>query len=276
MTTQATAAAGNPTARYTPILAEARLQSRRQWQLVAAVVAVCLAALAITGFFDATRFIESGPALQQLASEMVPPDFTRWRSWLRPLLDTLAMSVAGTALAVVLSLPLSLLAAPNTSPNGVVLRAARTLLAALRSVPEIILGILFVAAVGFGALPGVLALALHSVGMVAKFYAEAIEHVDPKPLEAASAAGATRSQVIAHAVLPQVLPQLADITIYRWEYHFRASAVLGIVGAGGIGFELMAALRLVQYDQVAAILLTILACVVVVDGIGARLRKRLK
>ena len=276
MTTQATAAAGTPTARYTPILAEARLQSRRQWQLVAAVVAVCLAALAITGFFDATRFIESGPALQQLASEMVPPDFTRWRSWLRPLLDTLAMSVAGTALAVVLSLPLSLLAAPNTSPNGVVLRAARTLLAALRSVPEIILGILFVAAVGFGALPGVLALALHSVGMVAKFYAEAIEHVDPKPLEAASAAGATRSQVIAHAVLPQVLPQLADITIYRWEYHFRASAVLGIVGAGGIGFELMAALRLVQYDQVAAILLTILACVVVVDGIGARLRKRLK
>lgn len=276
MTTQATAAAGNPTARYTPILAEARLQSRRQWQLVAAVVAVCLAALAITGFFDATRFIESGPALQQLASEMVPPDFTRWRSWLRPLLDTLAMSVAGTALAVVLSLPLSLLAAPNTSPNGVVLRAARTLLAALRSVPEIILGILFVAAVGFGALPGVLALALHSVGMVAKFYAEAIEHVDPKPLEAASAAGATRSQVIAHAVLPQVLPQLADITIYRWEYHFRASAVLGIVGAGGIGFELMAALRLVQYDQVAAILLTILACVVVVDGIGAALRKRLK
>jgi phosphonate transport system permease protein len=243
---------------------------------VAAIVAVCAASLAITGFFDAKRFIEGGPALAQLASEMVPPDFARWRHWLRPLLDTLAMSVAGTALAVLLSLPLSLLAAPNTSPHAAVQRVARTLLAALRSVPEIILGILFVAAVGFGALPGVLALALHSVGMVAKFYAEAIEHVDPKPLEAASAAGATRWQVITHAVLPQVLPQLADITIYRWEYHFRASAVLGIVGAGGIGFELMAALRLIQYDQVAAILLTILACVVVVDGIGAHLRRKLK
>lgn len=275
-TARALPVTGVPCARYAQILAEARLQGRRRWQLVAAIVTVCVAALAITGFFDATRFIESGPALAQLASEMVPPDFTRWRSWLRPLLDTLAMSVAGTALAVTLSLPLSLLAAPNTSPNAVVLRAARTLLAALRSVPEIILGILFVAAVGFGALPGVLALALHSVGMVAKFYAEAIEHVDPRPLEAASAAGATRSQIITHAVLPQVLPQLADITIYRWEYHFRASAVLGIVGAGGIGFELMAALRLIQYDQVAAILLTILACVVVVDGIGARLRKKLK
>lgn len=261
---------------YDGVLRAARRQSMRHARLAGAVVLVSVAALALTGFFDAARFIEGAPAIAQLASEMVPPDFSRWRSWLRPLLDTLAMSIAGTALAVLLSVPLSLLAAPNTAPNAVVCRLARTLLAGMRSVPEIILGILFVAAVGFGALPGVLALALHSVGMVAKFYAEAIEHVDPKPLEAASAAGASRSQVIAHAVLPQVLPQLADITIYRWEYHFRASAVLGIVGAGGIGFELMAALRLIKYDEVAAILLTILACVVLVDGLGAQLRRRLK
>jgi len=112
--------------------------------------------------------------------------------------------------------------------------------------------------------------------MVGKFYAEAIEHVDPKPIEAARAAGCGPMGVILHAVLPQVLPQLADITIYRWEYHFRASAVLGIVGAGGIGFELMAALRLLAYDQVSAILLAILACVVLVDGLGAVLRKALK
>ena len=262
--------------RYAAVLDAARRESGRQARLVAIVAAVCVAALAITGFFDATRFIEGAPAIAQLASEMVPPDFGRWRAWLRPLLDTLAMSVAGTALAVVVSLPLALLAAPNTSPNAFVYRIARILLAGMRSVPEIILGILFVAAVGFGALPGVLALALHSVGMVAKFYAESIEHADPRPLEAASAAGASRFQVITHAVLPQVLPQLADITIYRWEYHFRASAVLGIVGAGGIGFELMAALRLIKYDEVAAILLTILACVVVVDGIGAWLRRNLK
>jgi phosphonate transport system permease protein len=231
------------------------------------VVGVAIAALAISGFFDASRFADGWPALRQLASEMIPPDFARWRQWLVPLRDTLAMSIAGTALAVLLSLPLALLAAPNTAPHRAISAAARTLLAALRSVPEIILGVLFVAAVGFGALPGVLALALHSVGMVAKFYAEAIEHVDPRPLEAAAAAGAGRLQVILHAVLPQVLPQLADI---------RASAVLGIVGAGGIGFELMAALRLIRYDQVAAILLTILACVVVVDGLGGALRRQLK
>ena len=251
---------------------------RRLRQLGATAVLLAAAALALhlTGFFDPQRFADGGPALWQLASEMVPPDFSRWQRWIVPLRDTLAMSVAGTALTVLLSLPLALLAAPNTAPHPLVLRAARTLLAAFRSVPEIILGILFVAAVGFGALPGVLALALHSTGMVATVFAEAIEHVDPKPLEAAQAAGASPLQVVTHAVLPQVLPQLADITIYRWEYHFRASAVLGIVGAGGIGFELMAALRLIQYDQVAAILLSILACVLVVDGLGAALRRRLK
>jgi len=271
-----TTPAAGAVARIDTLIDQAWQQKARQWRLNIVLLLVCVAALAQTGFFDATRFIEGGPAMAQVASEMFPPDFSRWQHWLKPLLDTLAMSIAGTALAVMLSLPLSLLAAPNTSPNWWISRLVRLILSALRSVPEIILGILFVAAVGFGALPGVLALALHSVGMVGKFYAEAIEHVDPKPLEAAVAAGASRLQVITHAVLPQVLPQLADITIYRWEYHFRASAVLGIVGAGGIGFELMAALRLINYDQVAAILLTILACVVLVDGIGARLRKALK
>lgn len=263
-------------ARQDALLARAARGARSRRLRAAGLIAICVAALAATGFFDAARFADGLPALGQVFSEMVPPDFGRWRSWIRPLADTLAMSVAGTALAVTLSLPLALLAAPNTSPHAVVLRLARMLLSALRSVPEIILGILFVAAVGFGALPGVLALALHSVGMVAKFYAEAIEHVDPRPLEAAEAAGASPLQVVTHAVLPQVLPQLADITLYRWEYHFRASAVLGIVGAGGIGFELMAALRLLAYDQVAAILLTILGCVVVVDALGAALRRRLK
>ncbi len=263
-------------ASYALILDQARSASQRRTRLMGAVLLVCLLALWLIGFFDWQRFIEGAPAVTQLASEMVPPNFERWRAWLRPLLDTLAMSVAGTALAVVASLPMALLAATNTTPHPLVFRLVRVLLSALRSVPEIIMGVLLVAVVGFGALPGVLALALHSVGMMAKFYAESIEHVDSKPLEAAKAAGASHLQVITHGVLPQVLPQLADITIYRWEYHFRASAVLGIVGAGGIGFELMAALRLIKYDEVSAILLTILACVIVVDSVGAALRRKLK
>ena len=261
---------------HAAILIDERRAAQRHAVFIAGILVVCAASLWITGFFDAQRFIESGPALAQLFSEMVPPDFSRWQHWLRPLLDTLAMSIAGTVFAVVFSLPLALLAAANTSPHALVYHACRIVLSFLRSVPEIIMGIIFVAAVGFGALPGVLALGLHSIGMVAKFYAEAIEHVDPKPLEAARAAGASSFQVITHAVLPQVLPQLADITIYRWEYHFRASAVLGIVGAGGIGFELIAALRVIEYAQVSAILLSILLCVIVVDGVGAWLRKSLK
>jgi len=262
--------------RHAEILGACRTAAVRQAILVGAVALACLVALWLTGFFDAARFIDGGPAFAQLFSEMVPPDFSRWRSWVKPLADTLAMSIAGTALAVVLSLPLALLSAANTSPHPVVYHAFRTVLSALRSVPELIMGIIFVAAVGFGALPGVLALALHSTGMVGKFYAEAIEHVDPRPIEAARAVGASPFQVFSHAVLPQVLPQLADITIYRWEYHFRASTVLGIVGAGGIGFELIAALRIIKYDQVSAILIAILMCVLVVDGLGAWLRGKLK
>lgn len=261
---------------HAAILAADRAAALRRGGLVGLVGITGVVALAATGCFDPARFADGMPALAQLGSEMVPPDFGRWRDWLRPLLDTLAMSVAGTVLATLLSLPLALLAAPNTGPHRVVRQACRLLLSFFRSVPELILGVLFVAAVGFGALPGVLALGLHSVGMVGKLYAEAIEHVDRRPAEAARAAGAGPLQVIAYAVLPGVLPQLADITLYRWEYHFRASTVLGIVGAGGIGFELIGALRLMAYDQVLAILLCILACVVVVDATGAALRQRLR
>lgn len=261
--------------RYDAVIAAGRSDGRATSLRVAVVVAIVLAAFAVTGMFDRERLLEGVPALAQIASEMVPPDFTRWRAWMKPLADTLAMSIAGTALAVALALPLALLAAPNTSPNAPMQQFARMVLNALRSIPELIMGILFVAAVGFGALPGVLALGLHSVGMVGKFFAESIEHVDPRPIEAARAAGGSRLQVIWRAVLPQVLPQMADTTVYRWEYNFRASTVMGAVGAGGIGTELMSSLRLMDYPQVGAILLCILLCVTIVDAIGQRVRRGL-
>jgi phosphonate transport system permease protein len=259
--------------RHNAILADERRAAFRRARLVGMIVAVCMVSLWITGFFDAQRLIEGVPALAQLFREMVPPDFSRLPHWLKPLLDTLAMSVAGTVLAVVLSLPLALLSAANTSPHPVVYQCCRVVLSFLRSVPEIIMGIIFVAAVGFGALPGVLALGMHSVGMVGKFYAEAIEHVDPQAIEAVRAAGASPFQVITHAVMPQVLPQLADITIYRWEYHFRASAVLGIVGAGGIGFELQKFMSLFQYRQLTGALIVIIIVVTVIDRVSDRIRK---
>jgi phosphonate transport system permease protein len=253
-----------------------RARERQALRRLAALLTLVVGSFWLTGLFDLERLAEGIPAIIQIGSEMMPPDFARWQAWMRPLLDTLAMSIAGTAFAVIFSLPLAFLAAANTTPGRGTYHATRMLLNLLRSLPELILGIILVAAVGFGVLPGVIALGLHSIGMVGKFFAEAIEHVDPKPIEAARAAGATPVQVILHAILPQVLPQMADTVIYRWEYHFRASVVLGAVGAGGIGTELLSSLRIMDYPQVFAILICILACVTVVDAIGMALRRRLK
>jgi phosphonate transport system permease protein len=255
-------------------------QEQRAWnqgalRLGAVLVVVTLCSYYV-GLFDGERLAEGVPSLFSLLGEMLPPDFSDARNWVKPLIDTLAMSVAGTALAVGLSLPLAFLAARNTSPHPFVYQLARGMLNALRAIPELIMGIIFVAAVGFGALPGVLALGLHSVGMVGKFFAEAIEHADEAPIEAARAAGATPLQVVLHGVLPQVLPQMADISIYRWEYNFRASTVMGMVGAGGIGFELMGSLRIMQYQDVSAILIVILVMVSLVDAFSSYLRKRFK
>lgn len=186
------------------------------------------------------------------------------------------MSVAGTAMAIVLSIPLAFLAARNTTPHWALYYPARGLLNLLRSIPELIMGIIFVAAVGFGPLPGVLALGLHSVGMVGKFFSESIEHVAEEPIEAVRSAGARPLQVILHGVMPQVLPQMIDVSIYRWEYNFRASTVMGMVGAGGIGFELIGSLRIMQYQDVSSILIVILAMVTLVDWLGTWLRGRFK
>jgi phosphonate transport system permease protein len=262
--------------RYEDILAAQRRQGWRAALRAGLVVVVILGSCAYVGLFDARRLAEGLPSIAQLSWEMFPPDFRTAPNWLRPLADTVAMSLAGTALAVALSLPLALLAARNTTPHPVAYALARVLLNVLRTVPELILGILFVAAVGFGSLPGVLALGLHSAGMVGKFFAEAIEHADEAPVQAARAVGAGPLQVIVHGIFPQILPKMADLVIYRWEYNFRASTVMGAVGAGGIGLQLIASLRLMQYREVSAILLVILATVTLVDALGAFLRRRFR
>lgn len=272
----ATNSGTNLDARVDDLLARERRGWRRQSVFVGLILLIVAASGYYTGLFDISRLSEGLPAMWQLFTESVPPDFSKALEWTTPLVDTLAMSITGTALAVILSLPLAFAAALNTSSNRLIYRIARGILNLLRAIPELIMGIVFVAAVGFGALPGVLALGLHSVGMVGKFFAEAIEHVDNKPIEAARAAGAGQFQIIQHAILPQVLPQFADVTIYRWEHNFRASTVMGMVGAGGIGFELMASLRIMQYQEVFAILICILVMVTLVDGTGALLRRRLK
>jgi phosphonate transport system permease protein len=265
-----------PSSRNAEVLADYGRAYKRALGQASVVLAVVLASAWYVDLLDFATLANGVPAILTLARESIPPDFSNASHWWKPLVDTVAMSIAGTAVAVVLSFALGFLAARNTSPHPIVFLSARTVLNALRSVPELIMGIIFVAAVGFGALPGVLALGLHSVGMVGKFFAEAIEHVDEAPVEATRAAGATRLQVLFHAVLPQVLPQFADVSIYRWEYNFRASTVMGMVGAGGIGFELMGSLRIMQYREVSAILLVILVMVTIVDAFSGQLRRKFK
>jgi len=240
------------------------------------IVLVILGCTVQTGLADWQRLSEGVPAMMTLFGDMIPPDFSSAEKWIVPILDTLAMSIAGTALAVGLSLPLGFLAARNTAPNPTVYWIAKGTLNFLRAVPELIMGIVFVAAVGFGALQGVLALGLHSVGMIGKFFAENIEHAHPAPVEAARAAGGSELQVITHGIMPQVMPHFADVIMYRWEYNFRTSTVMGMVGAGGIGLELMGSLRIMQYNEVLAILIVILAMVTLVDGASALLRHRFK
>jgi phosphonate transport system permease protein len=243
--------------------------------MIAIIFILIMISLWQSGMFDGKRLSEGLPAIGVLISEMIPPNFARWRDWILPMLETITMSIAGTAIAIVLSLPIAFFASPNTAPNTIVYYTARLILNTFRAIPELILGIIFVAAVGFGMLPGVLALGLHSIGMVGKFFAEAIEHAHPAPIEAAKAVGGNHIQVIFHGIFPQVLPQFGDVTMYRWEYNFRQSTVMGMVGAGGIGTELIGSLRIMDYQQVAAILIAILASVTVVDGLSNVLRRKL-
>ncbi|MEL7036092.1 MAG: phosphonate ABC transporter, permease protein PhnE [Cyanobacteria bacterium J06592_8] len=259
--------------RYATILRQQQRQWKRQLIRVLLLLGVILLCLAVVGLFDVERMTEGIPAIGKLLSEMFPPDFSRFAKWITPIIDTLAMSVAGTAIAVTLSLPLCILAAQNTTPHPILFHLARTILNVARAIPELILGMILVAAVGFGKLPGTLALGLHSVGMVGKFFAESIELSNPAPVEAARAVGATEAQVIVHSILPQVFPQMADVTFYRWEYNFRASMVLGAVGAGGIGLEIISALRILKYQQVSALLIVVLVMVTLVDGLSNYLRK---
>ena len=249
---------------------------RRQTQIVQsiALIGVIIFSLYLVDLFNWQRLAEGVPDLLETVGSMLPPDFSRAQHWIGPLVDTLAMSVAGTAIAVFFSLPLALLGARNTTPHPLLYYFARSILNVTRAIPELILGMILVAAVGFGKLTGTLALGLHSIGMIAKFFSEAIELADKAPIEATRSVGASKLQTILHGILPQVFPQMADVSLYRWEYNFRASLVLGAVGAGGLGVEIISALRILKYEQVSALLIVILIMVTLVDSCSNFLRKR--
>lgn len=211
-----------------------------------------------------------------------PPDFDRWRTYLDGTLDTLAIALWGTALSLLGALPLAVLGARNGAAlfggpkwlDGTLYHVARRTMDALRAVNELVFALIFVVAVGGGPFAGVLALAVHTAGVMGKLLSEAIESIDPGQVEAIEATGAGRMQVVAFAVAPQVAPLFVSYLLLRFETNVRAATVVGMTGAGGIGHELWTAIRSFKNQEACAILLIIILLVVAIDRLSASLRAR--
>jgi phosphonate transport system permease protein len=225
------------------------------------------------GLFDPVRYRGALATILTLAGDATPPDFSRWSKWGKPLAETLAMSIAGTVLGALAALPLGALAARNVAPAWAY-EPLRLLLNLMRSIPGLIWGVVFVAAVGFGPLPGIFALACHSTGVLGKFYSEIFEHVDPCPGDALRSHGVSPLGIVRFAVWPQVLPRLMDATLYRWEHNVRSATTLGVVGAGGLGLEIVTAFHLFEYREAAALIIVLLVLVTLINATSARLRRR--
>jgi len=187
-------------------------------------------------------------------------------------LETVQMALAGTSLALIVAFPLGFLAARNTTPHPLIYHAVRVGLNFVRTIPDLALGLLFVAAVGLGAFAGTLALAIHTATVLGKLLSESVENIDEGVVEAIRATGAGFTQTLSFAVLPQILPDLISFTLYRLETNIRAASVLGLIGAGGIGYLMNASFRTFQYQEAAAIVIVLIALVMVVDYLSARLR----
>jgi phosphonate transport system permease protein len=220
------------------------------------------------------RMIEGLPFMWDFLRRMVPPDFSVLGNAVRGAMETIQIAVVGTAVAALLALPLGFAAARNAAPPWL-FYWARSLLNAFRAVDTLVYALFFVAAVGLGPFPGVLAVMVYTATVLAKLYSEAIEAIEPGPVDAVRATGATTLQVLRWGVLPQLVPQFLSFTLYRFETNIRAAAVLGFVGAGGIGFYIQTYLRLLNYPAAATVLLVLIVLVMIVDFASSRLRARL-
>jgi len=223
-----------------------------------------------------TRLMEGLPRAWRLFEGFLAPDFsTRWDDIRIGLIESLTMTLTSTVVGVALSLPIGVGAARNLAPRPVYL-VCRAIVAVSRSLQEIIVAILLVALVGFGAFAGFLTLAFATIGFMAKLLAEDIEDIDPAPLEALRATGAGWGQCLVYAVVPQVAPRLIGLSVYRLDINFRESAVVGIVGAGGIGATLNTAIDRYEFDSAAAIIVVIIAIVLACEYASGHIRAMVK
>jgi phosphonate transport system permease protein len=205
--------------------------------------------------------------------EFFPPDFRDWRIYAREMIVTLHIALWGTLIAVIAAVPMGLLCSANIAPRWVH-HPVRRLMDACRAINEMVFAMLFIVAVGLGPFAGVLALAVHTTGTLAKLFSEAVEAIDPRPVEGIRATGAHRLVEIVFGVIPQVMPLWLSFALYRFESNVRSASVVGMVGAGGIGVVLFEVIRGFQYAQTCAVLLILVVTVSIIDLVSARLRAR--
>lgn len=208
------------------------------------------------------------------AADFFPPNFRDWRMYLDEMLVTVQIALWGTVLAIVCAIPLGLLCSENIVPAWIY-QPVRRLMDACRAINEMVFAMLFIVAVGLGPFAGVLALWVHTTGVLAKLFAEAVEAIDPRPVEGVRATGANAIEEIVYGVIPQVLPLWTSFALYRFESNVRSASVVGIVGAGGIGTVLWEIIRSFQYAETCAVMIIIIAFVVVIDLLSAQIRKAL-
>jgi len=223
---------------------------------------------------DPVRFVRGLPWIFDILGRMLPPDLRVLPAALRGAVTTVEIALLGTAAAAVLALPLGVVSARNVAAPGL-FYPARAVLNFFRSVDTLVYALIFVAAVGLGPFPGVLAVVAYTTTSLAKLYSEAIEGIDRGPVDAITATGATRLQILRFGVLPQVVPLFLSYVLYRLETNIRAATVLGFVGAGGVGFYLQTYLRMIDYPAASTVLLVTVAMVMVVDALSSKLRERL-
>jgi phosphonate transport system permease protein len=244
------------------------------WLVWGGVAVLLLVSLRAVDVHRLPLLFTNSSSMADFARDFARPDFTGWRLYVAEMWETVQMALWGTFLAVVFAIPFGLLSARNIAPAWIG-QPIRRLMDVLRSVNELVIAILFVTAVGLGPLPGVLALALHTTGVLAKLFSEAVESIDPRPVEGVRAVGASRAEEIVWGVLPQVAPLWTSFALYRFEANSRAATVLGLIGAGGIGQLLVESLQGFAYGQASAITLIIIAAVTAIDVLSQQIRKRL-
>ena len=219
---------------------------------------------------------DSSKYFGDILSRMLPPDFSNFQELIYAMFETIEIAFLGTFIAIVLSIPLGLFSARNLAPNYFVYILSKTIIIFFRAIPEFIMAMILVIAIGFGAMPGVLALGLHTMGFLAKFYAEDIEHINKGPIDALKSSGATKSQIISFGVIPQILPSFVANNLYILDRNIRMATMLGIVGAGGIGYELQSAFRMFEYPKVSAIIIIIFITIFLIDNLSSFIRSKIK